>query len=404
VSAPSLIDVDALMAPIPGATPVGSDPRYLPAVDRIKAARREAESEAGTASEQAKWAAVADLSAEVLQNSAKDLQCAVWLTEALARVEGFRGAEAGFAVLRRLLETWWDGCFPAVDAEDPEPLAFRLGIMTWLEERMPQVLKGVPVTGPPNAYTLLHYDATQRTGKERQALTEDGWPTTEQFEAALFASPLPFLEQALDAVRTCEAELTALERVTDLCFVERRTTPDGQERTTPLVSLRTVKDTVNSAAWLLDRAAAQKRPATAGVPGAPGGPTLPATAVPADGSDASAAARVAVQSGQLGGLQMLQQRVSSASCGRDRFLRLLEFAEVALEAGLQSLAQPIFAELAQTVDTRTLEGWEEHNVLIRVFNGLARSSRSLAALVPDLATKATEADDRIARLTAGRAS
>jgi hypothetical protein len=307
-------------------------------------------------------------------------------------------------VVRRLLETYWDTCFPAIDPEDPDPLEFRLGIMTWLEERMPQVLKGVPVTGPPSAYTLLHYDATQRTGKERQALTEDGWPTTEQFEAALFASPLQFLEQTLDAVRACDTEIAAFERVADTCFVERRTTADGEVRTTPLVSLRMLKETVGTAAWLLERAASQKRPKTvAAGPAATAAVAAPPPAdaflAPGQGTDPSAAARVAVQGGQLGGLQMLQQRVSSATCGRDRFLRLLEFAEVALDAGLESLAQPIFADLALTIDARTLEGWEENSALIRVFNGLATSSRRLAALVPDLAAKAAEADDRIQRLT-----
>ena len=226
-----VLDVDRLLAPVSDAAPAGEDVRYDTAFDRLKGARRDAEdiemrpgdegedSSGRESATSAAWAAVADQSAEILCAKAKDLQVALWLAEALSRLRGFRGAMTGLRVLAGVVDTYWDTFFPRVDPQDDEPLGFRVGLMTWVDGRLPVVLKTAPVTGPPDGYALIHFEATQKTGDEKKALIADGWPTTEQFDAALKASSSDWLEQTLVEIAACRAALEDLARVSDARFV-----------------------------------------------------------------------------------------------------------------------------------------------------------------------------------------
>jgi len=56
---------------------------------------------------------VIKLTSDALANKSKDLQLAVWLTEALLKQEGFSGFRAGFNFIQNLLETFWDGLYPS---------------------------------------------------------------------------------------------------------------------------------------------------------------------------------------------------------------------------------------------------------------------------------------------------
>ena len=121
MSGAAVIDVDQLVAAVPGGQPAGADLRYLPIFDEIKAARRAAEVEPG---ELGPWRKVADLATRASARS-KDLQLGIWLLEAFARLDGFRGATAGLALTRRLLDDFWDSVYPQLDPDDADPAAYR---------------------------------------------------------------------------------------------------------------------------------------------------------------------------------------------------------------------------------------------------------------------------------------
>jgi type VI secretion system protein ImpA len=408
-----VLDVDRLLAPVRADAPAGDDVRYDAAFDKLKNLRREAEAiEQGPrdAGEEvggrnsailAAWAQIADQAVEILAGRSKDLQVALWLLEALSRLEGFRGAMTGLRVLTGFVETYWDGFYPQPDPEDDEPLGFRVGLMTWLDERLPSVLKTAPVCGPPDGYAILHYEATQKTGDERKALIADGWPTTEQFDAALKSSPLEWLEEAVSEIAACRATVDALSRVSDEKFVSRRTLPNGNERVDTLLSFVRLREMLETAHWLVDKTAKPKRPVTANAPAAVATPDAvtagasPAVAVAVGGDGGWLGARDLVRQNQVEGLRVLQTRLRDATSGRDRFLRKLEFADVCLEAGVHALAFPLYDDVTRTIADRTLVEWEDRALLLRAWKGLAECCDRLKSLMPVAEARGAEATEQI---------
>src|SRR5665811_2289460 len=106
---------DDLLNPIPGSNACGENLKYAPVYDKIKEARREdddaPQGEWQRERKTADFPLVIKLAGEALATKSKDLQLAVWLTEALLKQEGFSGFRAGLNLIQSLLETHWDGLY-----------------------------------------------------------------------------------------------------------------------------------------------------------------------------------------------------------------------------------------------------------------------------------------------------
>jgi type VI secretion system protein ImpA len=393
-------DVDALLAPVAGAAPSGADLRYLPIFDEIKAARRLAEADP---TEVAPWRKVLEL-ASVATARSKDLQLAIWLLEALGRVEGFRGTATGLLVVRRLLEEYWDSLYPQLDPEDPEPLEFRRALLDWIDDKLPIVFKSSPLTGPPSSFGLIHYEVTQKTGDEKKALLDEGWPSSERFEEALTASTSPHLEKVLEGLTACADELTALQTAVDLRFNDRSLAA-GQDRSDPLRFV-VLKEAIETARWLVERPLKKRQQAQMPSP-PPGGRPSPTAGAPSPATDVATGvsgdqlwteALTLTRGSSVDGLRLMQTRLAAAASGRERFLRQLQLAELCLEAGMYVLAFPVFDELARVIDARQLEAWEDKGLVGRVWQGVLRCCDLLKAQDPACATREREILDKMARL------
>jgi len=67
----------------------------------------------------------------------------------------------------------------------------------------------------------------------------------------------------------------------------------------------------------------------------------------------------AAQSGNLEeALEILSSELAQQPCGRDRFLRKLQLAQLCLSAGNEAIAEPVLKELAEEIDRRNLAEWE----------------------------------------------
>jgi type VI secretion system protein ImpA len=126
--ATDIIDVAALLAPIPGDAPVGVDLRQDPAPDALytrlrdargdaRTAERTQENEEGSYTVPAEWRTIRDLSFEALTTHTKDLEIAAWFTEALLRSDGLPGLSAGLRVMCGLVEQYWDDLYPLPDED-----------------------------------------------------------------------------------------------------------------------------------------------------------------------------------------------------------------------------------------------------------------------------------------------
>ena len=214
---------DDLLNPIPGANPCGENLRYAPVYDKIKEARRQdddaPQGEWRIERKTADFPLVIKLASDALANKSKDLQLAVWLTEALLKQEGFSGFRAGFNFIQSLLETFWDGLYPELEDDDA---SLRAVPLDWLGGRMDLAFRMTPITR--KGFSWLKYKEALSVGYEADADTEsksesraasiaDGKLTGEEWDAAFAASPKEYyvaLEADLDGILETIESLAAL--------------------------------------------------------------------------------------------------------------------------------------------------------------------------------------------------
>lgn len=179
---------DDILTPIPGANPSGESLRYAPVFDKIKEARRQDdEGPMGDWQRERKvadWSLVIKLASEAIATKSKDLQLAVWLTEAMLHKEGFPGLLAGVNLARGLVENFWEGLYPEIEDGDIEA---RSAPLEWLGAHYLEVpLKRVPLTK--SGLTLLDYHKAKKVGRE--ADSQESYEKGEAFQAAVAAGEL----------------------------------------------------------------------------------------------------------------------------------------------------------------------------------------------------------------------
>jgi type VI secretion system protein ImpA len=215
---------DDLLNPIPGENPGGENLRYAPVYDKIKEARREdddaPQGDWQHARKTADYAQVIKLAGEALAKKSKDLQLAVWLTEAHIKTEGFSGLRSGLELIRGLIETYWDGLYPEIEDGEAE---LRAAPLDWLGSRSDSTLRNIPLTR--NGLSWYRYKESLAAGFEagadtsakleaRNAAIADGKLTGEEWEEGFRSTPKAFyatLEETLDAV------LESIEILSPLC-------------------------------------------------------------------------------------------------------------------------------------------------------------------------------------------
>lgn len=132
-----VIDIPAVLAPIPGDDPAGVDAREDAAVSDAYYDLKDARAQARTAERQAfeeledptdasavmsavsgDWADVAEAAQKMLATQTKDIEVAGWLLEALVRTHGFPGLRDGFRVVAGLASGFGAGLYPRPDEDE----------------------------------------------------------------------------------------------------------------------------------------------------------------------------------------------------------------------------------------------------------------------------------------------
>jgi len=74
---------------------------------------------------------------------------------------------------------------------------------------------------------------------------------------------------------------------------------------------------------------------------------------------------------------LMRAEVAKQSCGRRRFRRRMQMAELAIAAGKDSIAQPLLEDIAAAVETHKLDDWEDPEQLARDLTRLMRYSKRI---------------------------
>ncbi|OKY76361.1 MAG: hypothetical protein BM485_03740 [Desulfobulbaceae bacterium DB1] len=415
------LDIDALLAPLTGDNPAGDDLRYSPVYDAIKEARRADDTlDRGDWQRELKssdWEAVIKLSLTALATQTKDLQIAVWLTEALTKTDGFSGFAGGTRIITGLLKNFWETLYPAIDDGD---LDYRCGPLEFANDKISLSLRDIPLTDPgvSEGYTLVSWkeaqQVSQASSQAREALISEGKTTMEQFEAAVRKSSVLFYENLHATIQDCLLAFKELDETVDAAF--GREAPRLSEISSVLEETanhvaRFVKDKGGNLSGSKKAEEAQPSGETPAAPVAE--PDSAALARETRSGDASPAAGRPVAAAQTisrrmtadfapdayqvlrflgsGGkqdllwqealerlqgeglesaLEMLLGATRSAQSNRDETNCRLLMVKICLRAGRSDLAWPIAEELYKLVTDLQLERWESPVWIAEIYGSL----------------------------------
>jgi type VI secretion system protein ImpA len=218
------IDVDAILAPLPGPSPTGVSLRLAGDYDRIREARREDDADLPrgvwqTELKRANWDQVVRLSAEALTRRSKDLQIACWLVEGLVQRHGFAGLPTGLGLVIGLCQAFWPELHPAIEDKD---LSYRVAPLEWLNAHLPQTLYRLPLTRAgivtPDEYAWQHYANALRL-EQIQKAHPSAKPAAgvrlAEFEAAVAQTPSAFYHGTWRRIEAALTLLGDLDRLLD---------------------------------------------------------------------------------------------------------------------------------------------------------------------------------------------
>lgn len=229
------LDIDSPLRPLDGDDPAGADLRYEGTYDRIREARREDDASLPQGVwtitlKRADWVQVRDLAVAALSGRSKDLQIAIWLTEALTRLDGPAGLSRGLDLVASLCRRFWPLLYPKIADDD---LEYRLGPLFWLNEKLPLVLQEVAVTrtegnGEQRNYTWEDWQKALRLDvlaqRDRQAFQRAeavGEVTRPKFLASVGLTPTAFYRDMAAALAAAAEALDRLAATLDrLCGAE----------------------------------------------------------------------------------------------------------------------------------------------------------------------------------------
>jgi type VI secretion system protein ImpA len=215
------MDIDALLNEVSAEEPCGKDLEYDPAFSELAlAAQGKAEQFLGkevvAAAEPPNWPKVRKLATGLLGRS-KDLRIGVHLIEALLNLEGYAGLADGLAVLRGLLDRYWDKVHPQLDPEDGNDPTMRINILVTLvdREKILTVVRKTPLVRAHSAGIYSLHDISLAKGGDdaKGDRDEDSIPSLALIEAAFKEAELEDLQATAKAISNSIDDLAAIDGV-----------------------------------------------------------------------------------------------------------------------------------------------------------------------------------------------
>ncbi len=209
---PPVVDLEVVLQPISEESPSGESLRYSGIYDQIAEARRSDDGldqgDWKTDQKVADFSKVIELGIDALKTQSKDLQIAVWCSEALSRKNGFVGFRDSMAMLTGLQEKFWETLHPEIDEGDMEA---RANAISWLDVQLPLALRASPITAVSN----YSFNDWEDAGKYDYPENIDGLPMDQQ-------APMRELKAQAEKENRVNAMMWAKEKaLTKRAVVER---------------------------------------------------------------------------------------------------------------------------------------------------------------------------------------
>lgn len=210
-----IANIESLLQPVSADAPCGVDLEYDPAfleLERISQGKPEQQMGSTIVpAQEPDWREVAKRTMELFAKT-KDLRIAIRLTRALFRIEGLAGLSDGLAVMRGLVERFWDGFYPRLDPDDGNDPTFRVNILMELCDPANFVdrVRTTPIVAAKSFGRFSLRDIAISTGELPPDAGSEA-PSSSAIDGAFMECPLPELQGTADVVRASIASLTAIE-------------------------------------------------------------------------------------------------------------------------------------------------------------------------------------------------
>lgn len=211
------MDIDSLLQPVSATSNCGDYLCYYHVYDQLKELRREDDARLSQGiwqiePKRANWKEVIQLSCELLKTRSKDLQIAMWLTEALTVEKGFEGFNEGLKLIHSLCEKFWDEIYPSIDWEN-HSYSYRIAPFLFLADKISERIFLIPLTNPNDSivYSLSDWIAARRN---LQIKNYKGI-SLKTIEKQVATTPLQVFEKNLREVNEAIANINAIKSFLD---------------------------------------------------------------------------------------------------------------------------------------------------------------------------------------------
>jgi type VI secretion system protein ImpA len=239
--AESVIDIEALVAPLSPENPCGYDSRTdtsfdspyhmlkdaresAMALERPDKSAQPAELQRNAGTDVSRWRTVVDNAIDILQNKSKDLEVCALLIEGLARTDGTSGIRDGLQVATRLIDDYWDELFPRIDPTEEDSIEDRIAAFTGLNGigqpgTLATYIAKFPVTndGGMEHFRSYDYDRAWTINNNSDPESRDeqaaalGFTLDDIFKAAA-QTPATFFIEMKTSLDECREELHKLDQ------------------------------------------------------------------------------------------------------------------------------------------------------------------------------------------------
>lgn len=210
-----MMDIEPLVREISPEEPCGANLEYDPEFGVLeRTAEYQPERQLGDLVEPAKppdWREVRKQAQRLLVRT-KDLRVAVYLAQALLRLEGVQGLRDGLALLRALLERYWDQVHPQLDPEEDYDPTLRMNALAPLVDRESglRALREVELVSAPGLGHLALRDLDIAAGRIPAPAQMPERPTLSLVDAVFTNAPLEGLQASAAAVEEARGHLEAI--------------------------------------------------------------------------------------------------------------------------------------------------------------------------------------------------
>lgn len=212
------IDVEKLLQEVSADSPAGADMEYEPEFQELeRSTQYRAEQVIGDAVVEAyepNWRDVQRAATELFSKT-KDLRIAMYLTLAGLRNDGFIGFKDGLALIKGLLERYWDSVHPQLDPDDNNDPTFRVNTVSALSdpETVLRNVRSAPIVAARGIGQFSIRDIDLSKGIIQPTGSDETIPESSVIDAAFMQAEVSDMQVTFDAVKQARDSLAAIEKI-----------------------------------------------------------------------------------------------------------------------------------------------------------------------------------------------